>query len=358
VRRRRSTPARQVRVNPGVAGADPVPVTIVCDAPTRPDPGGPADPDAATVALVDVHHRFGQKVALAGCSFTARRGAITVLLGPNGAGKTTAIRVITGALTPTSGQVRVFGLDPSIDGESVRLRCGVVSAKPALYDRLSGRDNLRYSAALYGLDPDRAPIDEAAERFGIQHALGQQVGGYSTGMKTRLALARAVLHAPDLLLLDEPTSGLDPESSAAVLTLIREQAAAGISVVLCTHLLLEAEGLADEAVVMENGASLLAGAPAELTRRYWPRAIARFSTAEPDHAGVLADREGVTSYRRLADGRAEVELDDLGRVPELVRALVDAGAKVTAVEPFAPTLEDLYFAIRGLQRGTMTAVPA
>ena len=100
--------------------------------------------------------------------------------------------------------------------------------------------------------------------------LDLQVGGYSTGMKTRLALARAVLHDPDLLLLDEPTSGLDPESSHAVLGLIDELAADGKTVVMCTHLLLEAEGLADQVVMMEDGADVMAGAPEELMRRFWP----------------------------------------------------------------------------------------
>ena len=132
-----------------------------------------------------------------------------MLLGPNGAGKTTAIRMITGALAPDLGTSRVFGLDPAgPEGEEVRRRCGVVSAKPSLYDRLSGWDNLRYAAELYGLgkgDSADSRIREAAEMFAIEVSLDHLVGGYSTGMKTRLALARAVLHDPDLLLLDEPT---------------------------------------------------------------------------------------------------------------------------------------------------------
>src|SRR5688572_31802908 len=132
------------------------------------------------------------------------KGTVTVLLGPNGAGKTTAIRLITGALRPQAGNIRVFGVDPLEQGEAVRQRCGVVAAKPALYDRLTGRDNLRYAAELFGLGRD-APIEESAARFGIDRSLDLRVGGYSTGMKTRLALARAVLHSPDLLLLDEPT---------------------------------------------------------------------------------------------------------------------------------------------------------
>ena len=123
---------------------------------------------APIVTLDQVGHRFGDTEALRSLSFSVPAGRITVLLGPNGAGKTTAIRAITGALVPTSGTVRTFDLDPDVDGHLVRPRCGVVAAKPALYDRLSGRDNMIYSAQLYGMQGDlEGPVDAAAERFGI-----------------------------------------------------------------------------------------------------------------------------------------------------------------------------------------------
>ncbi|MBA2280349.1 MAG: ABC transporter ATP-binding protein [Acidimicrobiia bacterium] len=304
------------------------------------------------VALAGVHRSFGTNPALAGLDLVVPAGTITVLLGPNGAGKTTAARVVTGALAPDRGTVRVFGLDPAVDGESVRRRCGVVSAKPALYDRLSGRDNLAYSAELYGLGrgadaTDR--IEAAAARFGIVHALAQQVGGYSTGMKTRLALARSVLHRPDLLLFDEPTSGLDPESSHAVLELIREMPATGATVIMCTHLLLEAEGLADQVVVLDQGRDRVAGSPGELARRFWPAAVVRIDAE--DRAGL---RRALAADPRVAavdDGDEPalpltVSVDDHGRIPDLVFALTAAGVRVTRVEPFTPSLEDLYFAVR------------
>src|SRR4051795_534970 len=226
-----------------------------------PAPDVPDVPDCSiAVELVDVHRSFGENPALRELDLVVPAARITVLLGPNGAGKTTAIRMITGALNPDAGTVRVFGQDPNVDGEAVRRRCGVVSAKPSLYDRLSGYDNLAYAAELYGLGrgPDAdGTIRAAAARFGIDHALAQQAGGYSTGMKTRLALARSVLHDPELLLYDEPTSGLDPESSHAVLDLIREMTSEGRTVVMCTHLLVEAEGLADRIVVLDAGPDLL-----------------------------------------------------------------------------------------------------
>jgi ABC-2 type transport system ATP-binding protein len=298
------------------------------------------------VELDQVHRSFGGVVALAGLSLRVRPGAVTVLLGPNGAGKTTAVRLVTGALRPDAGHVRAFGLDPAgPDGEDVRLRCGVVSANPALYDRLTGRDNLRYAAELFGLGAG-APIVDSAARFGIEGALDLRVGGYSTGMKTRLALARAVLHDPDLLLLDEPTSGLDPESAHAVLRLIDEMAAAGKTVVMCTHLLLEAEGLADEVVLLENGRAVATGSPAELAHHYWPTPTVVLDAEDRtllDHAPALP---GVVGYERNG-GPARVVVDDLTRVPDVVAALCARGARLTRVMPYEPTLEDVYFAVRG-----------
>jgi ABC-2 type transport system ATP-binding protein len=302
--------------------------------------------------VVEVEHvtrSFGNVVALQDLNLRVPEGQITVLLGPNGAGKTTAIRVITGALEPETGRVRAFGADPAEHGAEIRRRCGVVSAKPALYDRLSGWENLNYAARLYGVGSKAdGPIREAATRFGIQDSLDQQVGGYSTGMKTRLALARSILHEPDLLLFDEPTSGLDPESSAAVLELIRQMTDEGRTVVMCTHLLVEAEGLADAVVMLEAGTDLLAGDPAELTRRFWPGFTVRFDAEDRAALDGLAEREGVERFRR--NGFVEVQLDDLARVPDIVHELSGAGVRLTRVEPHVPTLEDLYFEVRRRRR--------
>jgi ABC-2 type transport system ATP-binding protein len=301
------------------------------------------------VRLDHVRRTFGDVVGLSDLSLAAPKGAVTVLLGPNGSGKTTAVRTITGALRPDGGRVEVFGVDPDVDGEDVRRRCGVVSAKPALYDRLSGRDNLRYAADLWRMGRD-APIDASAARFGIDDALDLRVGGYSTGMKTRLALARAILHDPDLLLLDEPTSGLDPESSHAVLALIDEMAADGKTVVMCTHLLLEAEGLADQVVMLEQGKDLIAGPPDELVARYWPNPCVVVDAEDRTSLDGLAAMDGVIAFERNGSG-ATIELDDAGRVPDLISALAGRGVRWTRVVPHEPSLEELYFAVR--QRGVL-----
>jgi ABC-2 type transport system ATP-binding protein len=307
----------------------------------------------AVVELSSVSRRFARVEALRDLSLRVDPGTITVLLGPNGAGKTTAIRVITGALGVHHGTVRVFGLDPDhkIEGQEVRRRCGVVSAKPALYDRLSGFDNLRYAAELYGLgwtDDTKERVLEAATRFGIQGSLDTQVGAYSTGMKTRLALSRSVLHKPDLLLFDEPTSGLDPESSQAVLALIKDMAADGTTVIMCTHLLLEAEGLAEQVVVMEGGTDIAAGRPDELIRRYWPDDTVRIGVEEPAMLDDLGTLPGVRAVATVDgdDHQVDVALDHMGRIPELVLALTTRGARLTRVAPHERSLEELYFAVR------------
>ncbi|MEA2717489.1 MAG: type transport system ATP-binding protein [Actinomycetota bacterium] len=299
----------------------------------------------AVVELAGVRRMFGPATGLADLTLSVPAGSVTVLVGPNGAGKTTALRVITGALTTEAGTARVFGLDPAgPDGEQVRRRCGVVAAKPALYDRLTGRDNLAFAAELFGLGR-HAPVEDAAARFGIHEALDLRVGGYSTGMKTRLALARAVLHDPDLLLLDEPTSGLDPESAYAVLALVDGMAADGKTVVMCTHLLLEAEGLADEVVMMEDGLAVLAGPPEELVRRFWPHPLVVFRAEDGATLDRLQLMEGVVRYARTGD-RAEVEVDDRGRVPHLVASLAAVGVRLTQVTPHEPSLEELYLRVR------------
>lgn len=318
------------------------------------------DPNRCTPAieLIAVSHWFGAAPALRDLRFIAPRARVTVLLGPNGAGKTTAIRAITGALSAREGRIRTLDGDPrdQLVGEDIRRRCGVVSATSALYDRLSGHDNLQYAAQLFGVEKSAVAgrVAEAAGRFGITRALADQVGGYPTGMKTRLALARSILHDPELLLYDEPTSGLDPESSQAVLSLIGELTGDGKTVVMCTHLLAEAEGLADHIVMMEAGTALCSGSPSELAERYLPGAILVLDAESPDQLDRVASWHGVVSYERT--DVAKVELDGIGRVPDIVLALARDGVRLTRVDPHEPTLEGLYFAVRA-QLGTNDGLP-
>lgn len=301
---------------------------------------------SAAIQFANVSKSFGKVTALDDVSFHAPVGSVTVLLGPNGAGKTTTVRLTTGAVVPNLGAILVLGMNPLHEGDEIRSRVGVVPPKPAFYDMLTGWENLQFAATIFGATETSAR--SAAERFGIDHALGQEVGGYSTGMRTRLALARAVIHDPELLMLDEPTAGLDPESSKAVLELIREMAGVGHTIVMCTHLLHEAEGIADQVVLMEEGSVRAAGNPMELARTYMPDPIVVIDAEDRSSLDFIDALDGVIATRW--DSSLHVTIDHTDRIPDIVIELVKRGVRPTRVEPLTPTLEDLYFEMQRTHR--------
>jgi ABC-2 type transport system ATP-binding protein len=292
-----------------------------------------------TIDLRAVHRRFGEVVALDDFDLTVRRGSVAVLLGPNGAGKTTTVRILTGSLLADAGSVSVLGVDPAVNGDAVRQRTGVVPPKPAMWDRLTGRENLEFTARIHGVAADR--IQTSAARFGIDHALEQDVSGYSTGMRTRLALARALLHDPELLLLDEPTAGLDPESARAVLELIRELAGSGRTIIMATHLLHEAEGIADQVVLMGNGKVRASGPPSELAGTYMADPVVWIDGHNRDVIDQIVEHPSVVAAEWSNGFR--VTLTSMDAVPDIVEVLAKDGARLTRVESSAPTLEQLYF---------------
>ncbi len=293
------------------------------------------------ISLDRVSKTFGPKLAVDELSLEVGEGSVAVLLGPNGAGKTTTVRLITGALRPDTGTIRVAGFDASAEGGEVRKRCGVVPPKPAMYDRLTGRENLRFAADVFRTG--RTRIEATAEKFGIAHALDDKVGGYSTGMRTRLALTRAFLHDPEILLLDEPTAGLDPESARTVLSLIMRLATEGRTVVLCTHLLHEAEGVADLVAMMAAGQVRIMGSPDELAARFigTPRVV--IDVAEPHNLNGFTKMNGFEVEADNGRGRMTLRLESLELIPDIVDRLVASGARVRRVEPLGATLEDVYF---------------
>jgi ABC-2 type transport system ATP-binding protein len=300
------------------------------------------------ISFSSVRKTFGEVTALNGVDFSAPAGSVTVLLGPNGAGKTTTVRLTTGAMIPDFGAIRVLGLDPLTHGDEVRARVGVVPPKPAFYDQISGWDNLQFAATIFGADESEAR--RAAKRFGIDHALDQDVGGYSTGMRTRLALARAVLHDPEVLMLDEPTAGLDPESARTVLDLISDMAGRGRTIVMCTHLLHEAEGIADQVVLLEDGEVRAAGPPRALAMQYMPDPIVIIDAEDRSMLSLISELDGVLAIRD--EGAYQITLDSADRIPDLVIELVKRGVRPTRVEPLEPTLEDLYFEMQRAHRET------
>ncbi len=184
-----------------------------------------AQPAPAEIAMIEVHNltkAFGSKYALRGINLRVMPGESLVLFGPNGAGKTTLVRILSSLSRPSSGTVRIGGLDLATHADGIRRYLGVVSHAPLLYDSLSAAENLRFFAGLYGMSKPEARIAEMLERVGLAARRNDLVRTYSRGMVQRLAIARALLHDPELLLLDEPDTGLDPQAAEMLHGLLAE----------------------------------------------------------------------------------------------------------------------------------------
>ena len=208
-----------------------------------------ADFDA--VRLTDVSRHFGRRRALSRVSLTLQRGDIVGLLGPNGAGKSTLIGVLSTLVAPTAGDIRFGELTTRTDGPAVRRQIGLLAHDLHLYTELTARQNLTFFAQLYGLVPGPV-VDAALERAGLGDRADDDVGAFSRGMRQRLAVERALLHAPRLVLFDEPFTGLDDRAVHALRDRLQQLAATGAIVVLATHDLDVAEGLVTRAAVMRD----------------------------------------------------------------------------------------------------------
>ncbi len=211
---------------------------------------------------------FGETSVLRGVSFTVSPGEVFGLLGPNGAGKTTTLRMLATLLSPTEGRAEVGGFDVVKNPEGVRRRIGVVSGGMGLYDRLTGRETLRYFGRLYGMK--RAQLDARIEELGFLLDLGatldKRAGDFSTGMKQKIVIARAVLHDPDIIFFDEATSGLDVMARRSVLEFVKLYAAEGRTVLYSTHVMSEVEELCHRVAILYGGETVTQGTPEELIR--------------------------------------------------------------------------------------------
>jgi ABC-2 type transport system ATP-binding protein len=218
-----------------------------------------APPFTALIRFDRVSRRFGSRVALDEVSFEAGEGEIVALLGPNGAGKSTAFGLMLGHLRPTAGEVLVHGVSVMHDRRHALRRTGAVPESPALYDDLTGFENV-CSLAAYSGTVDPAAVAEALEFVGLTDRCHDRARGYSRGMRQRLALAQALVPTPDLVLLDEPVEGLDPEGIATMHALVRRLGhERGITVVMASHLLSELETICDRVIVLEAGRLAYAG---------------------------------------------------------------------------------------------------
>ncbi|MFZ6003471.1 MAG: ABC transporter ATP-binding protein [Actinomycetota bacterium] len=304
----------------------------------------------AAIETHDLTRSFPSGVALDGLSLSAQPGEVLALLGPNGAGKTTTVRLLNGILTPDRGRATVLGLDPAVDGDAVRQRTGVLTEHAGLDERLTARENLELTARMRGLDRAWAArrTTDLLERFGMADRADVTVQGTSTGQRKRLALARALLHDPEVLFLDEPTSGLDPAATRDVIDLIGALATEhGRTIVLCTHFLGEAGRLADRMAVLHKGVLHAFGRPEEIAADLWDGVDAEIDLGAPIDAATSAALEqlhGVARVVPISSG-ALVRLDRRDGVPAVVRLLVERGVPVFGASARPPSLEDVYFAV-------------
>jgi len=305
----------------------------------------------AVITIENLRHQFGEHVAVNDVSVNVGRGEVFGLLGPNGAGKTTTVRLLNGLYQPAAGQMRVLGFDPVTQGHEVRRRCGVLTETPALYERLTTSQNLRFFADLSDM-----PAPEASERiaellafFELDGRANDRVSTFSKGMKQRLALARALLTQPELIFLDEPTAGLDPEASLQVNELIagmRERS--HHTVFLCTHNLYEAGRLCDRLGVMNAGRLVAAGTLDELRALVAPGLWVDVRLLRP-FSPVL---DGLPGLLRLEmnDSQLHAQVTGEDAIPALNAELVRQGAQVVSLAPRQVSLEEIYFTLQGETR--------
>jgi len=222
-----------------------------------------------SIEIEKLTKRFGAKTAIDELTLHVKAGELYAFLGPNGAGKTTTIKVITGLLRPTSGTVRVCGLDVCTDGVGARRRTSYVPDQPFLYEKLSGREFLLFVARMYRMDPAASArrIEELAEQFGTTEYLDDLAESYSHGMKQRVVITAAILHEPEVLVIDEPMVGLDPRSTRLFKDVLREMVRDGVCVFMCTHTLSIAEEVADRIGIINRGSLVAEGTVDELRSR-------------------------------------------------------------------------------------------
>ena len=304
---------------------------------------------SAAIETEGLSRGFEHGLAVDDVSFSLDPGQVLALLGPNGAGKTTTVRLLNGVLLPHAGRARVLGLDPTTQGEDLRRRTGVLTENAGLDDRLTSRENLTYVARLRGysaVDADRR-VSDLLERFGMAERADDLTQGFSTGQRKRVALARALLHDPELLFLDEPTSGLDPAGTRDVIDLIGGLAAEGRTIVLATHFLGEAGRLADRMAVLHHGRLRAYGSPDDLAAGLWRGVGAEIDLGRAADDATVAAIGTVPGVLEAFAHHAGVRLvvDDREALPRVVATVVGRGLDVYGAALRPPTLEDVYFAI-------------
>jgi ABC-2 type transport system ATP-binding protein len=299
----------------------------------------------------NLQKRYGETRALAGVDFSVPAGTILGLLGPNGAGKTTAVRILTTMALPDGGRGAVGGIDVVKQPAEVRRRIGVAAQDATLDPLLTGRQNLVLVGELsdMGRAPSRTRAGELLEQFELTEAADRVVKGYSGGMRRRLDLAASLMTRPPVLFLDEPTTGLDPTSRQRVWWAIRELIDEGVTVLLTTQYLEEADALAHRIVVVNHGRVVADGTPLELKEASRSaRLVVTLSTPDPSAINALTPLVAGTidvseDGRRLTAGVDAAS----GLATSVVRVLDGAGVLVDNIEVRQPSLDDVFFSLTG-----------
>jgi ABC-2 type transport system ATP-binding protein len=295
---------------------------------------------------------FGSTVAVERLDLTVARGQVFGFLGPNGAGKTTTVRLLNGVLSPTDGRATVLGYDIHSQANDVRRHTGVLTETPNLYEHLTARENLRFFGDVYGYPEGRLPqrIETVLHQMGLADRADEPVGGYSKGMKQRLAIGRALLHEPSLLFLDEPTAGLDPVAARTVTEMIQQLShQEGRTIFLCTHNLVEAQRLCDRVGVISQGVLRAVGAPDELARQLWNNLWVEIDLHDEPSDPIRAALGALPWVHDISveGGKLRAQIADEEHIPDLVESLVRAGGRIYGVAVEEHSLEDVYFEIQG-----------
>lgn len=281
----------------------------------------------------------GDKKALDNVSFELSQGEVFGFLGPNGSGKTTSVKLLNGMILPSKGSCHVFGIDPSSSPEKVHAISGVVTDQAQMYGNLTGLENLVFYGTLFGISKEESCKRALAllERLDLTTAKDKKLTTYSTGMRQRLSLARAMIHTPKILFLDEPTSGLDPESAQSVNNMIKELASdQGTTVFLCTHQLRYAQEVCSSYGLIADGTLLAVGSLDALRSRvFFGLNVHIKSNRFPD--GI--------SFIKTEGQWAEINVQTEAEIPLIVKRIVDAGGNVYSVTANRLSLEEIYFSL-------------
>ena len=300
------------------------------------------------LALDDLCKRFGRIHAVEHLSLEVPPGQMAGFLGPNGAGKSTTLYMIPRLVHPSSGRIRIFGVDLRQDFKRALRSVGVMVEAPAFYEYLSGRKNLQLAARI--LDGVRShDLDEILERIGLADRQHDKVRTYSQGMKQRLGIGRAVLGKPRLLVLDEPTNGMDPEGTREILGFLQQRVRTdGLTVFLSSHLLHEVEEYCDTVFVIDKGHLVAAGNVRDILRPHEQIVRATFAGAVPDAGMLLADAR-IRHVEAIAPDTLEITLAAADSA-WLNQHLLQAGYRVATLGPRQKTLKEFFLSITGDHR--------